>query len=139
MDSTKRVLLVRIKQIGDETLGEIIVYSGLIRQWSCKTLEPAWKNNEKNVSCIPEGHYTLVPRESEKYGKHLLVSGTNPRDLILVHVGNFRSDTEGCICVGDFFADINRDGKTDITDSLLTLKSLLVLIPTPTPLTIVSL
>ena len=70
----------------------------------CDTLENPWINNERNISCIPEGEYPVrlrLPRESgTRDYLHLLVQEVPNRDWILFHRGNFPKDTSGCILVG---------------------------------------
>lgn len=81
------------------------------------TLELAWKNNQKRISCIPAGEYQVVKRFSEKYGNHFHVQDVFNRDFILIHHGNFYTDILGCILVGFGLADINKDGLQDVTSS----------------------
>ena len=68
------------------------------------TLELPWKNNEKGVSCIPEGEYKCrirLARESRTRDYvHLLVQDVENRSYILFHRGNFPSDSRGCILTG---------------------------------------
>ena len=70
----------------------------------CDTLENPWKDNQRNISCIPEGEYPVrlrLPRESAtREYVHLLVQDVPNRDWILFHRGNFPKDTSGCILVG---------------------------------------
>jgi hypothetical protein len=70
----------------------------------CDTLELAWKENQKNISCIPAGEYDArlrLPRESATRDYiHLLIKDVPNRDYILVHIGNTTKDTQGCILVG---------------------------------------
>ena len=54
----------------------------------CKTIELPWKNNERSVSCIPEGRYILEKRYSLKYKWHIHVTGVQNRSLILFHPAN---------------------------------------------------
>ena len=51
------------------------------------------------------------------------------RSAILIHAGNFLSDTAGCVLVGRAFADLDGDHVTDITDSQATLRELVGQIP----------
>jgi len=70
----------------------------------CDTLENPWLNNQRNISCIPEGEYKVrlrLPRESAtREYIHLLIKDVPNRDFILVHRGNFVSQTRGCVLVG---------------------------------------
>jgi hypothetical protein len=64
------------------------------------TLELPWKNNERQISCIPEGTYTLRRFISRKFGRVWEVTSVPNRTAILIHVGNFLSDIQGCILLG---------------------------------------
>ena len=70
----------------------------------CDTLELPWKQNQRNISCIPAGEYDArlrLPRESAtREYIHLLIKDVPNRSYILVHIGNTTSDTQGCILVG---------------------------------------
>lgn len=73
------------------------------------TIEPPWRNNSRNVSCIPRGVYDVAPHLSPRFGRCLLVLGTEPRTWILFHCGNYggdtamgyRTHTAGCILPGE--------------------------------------
>lgn len=99
-----KVLLLRTKSTDQGTFGRLL-YNDKIRYY---TLEPPWRNNEKGVSCIPEGEYKAVWHHSPKYGWCYLITGVPNRSFILVHPGNFggdvfkgyRTHTKGCILVG---------------------------------------
>ncbi|UOF78950.1 hypothetical protein [Microviridae sp.] len=69
----------------------------------CLTLELPWKDNEKNVSCIPDGKYTVARYISPRHGSCLKLFGVPGRSDILFHVGNTINDTEGCILVGQSY------------------------------------
>ena len=69
----------------------------------CFILEPPWRNNRSNVSCIPTGDYkvTYLPRSaSGKYKDCYHVQDVEGRFAILVHKGNTRRDTMGCLLPG---------------------------------------
>lgn len=51
----------------------------------CFTLELPWKENEKNISCIPEGKYELKARYSPEFQNHLEVLDVFGRKSILIH------------------------------------------------------
>jgi len=64
----------------------------------CHTIELPWRNNKKNISCIPEGTYSIVGRYSKHFKHHLLVKGVKNRRLILLHpANNALKELEGCI------------------------------------------
>jgi hypothetical protein len=64
----------------------------------CFTIELPWKNNERKISCIPEGRYRLNIRCNREFGWHLLVTGLHNRDWILVHpANNALTELKGCI------------------------------------------
>lgn len=64
----------------------------------CLTIELPWKNNEKKVSCVPEGRYTITKRYSKKYGWHLQLMDVRNRSLILMHpANNAIKELQGCI------------------------------------------
>ncbi len=112
-----------------QTLGEMNIYKDNTIIYNCKTLELAWKNNEKRVSCIPTGQYKVKKRNSAKYGDHFHVQDVTNRDYILIHHGNYHSDILGCILVGQAHTDINKDGYKDVTSSKNTMAKLNELLP----------
>tara|TARA_R110002051_G_scaffold40796_1_gene84682 strand:+ start:277 stop:654 length:378 start_codon:yes stop_codon:yes gene_type:complete len=82
------------------TIGELFLNG----ERFCDTLELPWKDNQRSISCIPEGQYKVrirLPRESATRDYiHLLVKDVKDRDYILFHIGNTAKDTRGCILVG---------------------------------------
>ena len=92
-------------------------------------LELSDKNNQRRVSRINEGEYTCIKRYSEKYGNHFHVLDVEGRDYILIHHGNFYTNTAGCLIVGMQFKDINGDGYDDVTKSKYTMRRLNEILP----------
>ena len=94
------LLLIRDTFTEESTIGELFLDGERI----CDTLERPYFNNQRNISCIPEGVYTVrlrLPRESASRDYlHLLVQDVPDRDWILFHRGNYPKDTSGCILVG---------------------------------------
>ena len=94
------LLLIRDTFTKESTLGELFLNG----ERMCDTLELPWKNNERRISCIPEGEYKVrlrLARESATRDYlHLLVQEVPNRDYILFHRGNSAKDTSGCILVG---------------------------------------
>ena len=60
-------------------------------------IEPPWKQNQENVSCIPEGTYNIAWRTFPSHGRRLWVRDTSPRTDVMLHAGNFQKDTLGCL------------------------------------------
>ena len=94
------LLLIRDTFTEESTIGELFLDGERI----CDTLERPYFNNQRNISCIPEGEYPVrlrLPRESATRDYlHLLVQDVPNRDWILFHRGNTAKDTSGCILVG---------------------------------------
>jgi len=94
------LLLIRDTFSKESVIGELFINGERI----CDTLENPWKDNQRNISCIPEGEYPVrlrLARESASRDYlHLLVQDVPNRDYILLHRGNTPKDTSGCILVG---------------------------------------
>lgn len=90
------LLLERTRESEKSTQGVLILNSGTMFQ----TLEPPWRNNQRQISCIPTGIYLCKPHLSERFGATWRLLNVPERDDILFHVGNFPRDTHGCILVG---------------------------------------
>lgn len=77
-------------------------------QFFSYSMEPPWRDNAPNLSCIPPGSYRCVWHRSPKYGWVYLVTGIDGRSFVLVHPGNvggditkgYRTHTNGCILLG---------------------------------------
>lgn len=103
---------------------------------SFDTLELPWKDNARRISCIPPGTYKVIKRNSKKYGNHFWVQGVEGRDMILIHAGNFYTQTQGCILVGTGLRDLNGDGLKDVMSSNITMQALYAVLPDSFTLTI---
>ena len=94
------LLLIRDTFSENSVIGELFLNG----ERMCDTLENPWLDNQRNISCIPEGEYPVrlrLPRESATRDyMHLLVKDVPNRDYILFHIGNSAKDTSGCILVG---------------------------------------
>ena len=68
------------------------------KQLVCHTIELPWRNNERNISCIPEGKYRLKRRFTKKRGWHYILEGVPDRSFILFHpANNALKELRGCI------------------------------------------
>lgn len=70
----------------------------------CLTLEDPWRNNARNISCIPSGQYVVKKHVSPTHGDCWLVRDVPGRTFILFHRGNTHVDTQGCILVGEEYS-----------------------------------
>lgn len=131
----KTYILDRIKYDTTQTKGILYDYDNIEL---CKTLELPWLNNQRRISCIPEGEYTVIKRYSQKYKHHFHILDVEERSWILIHQGNFagslnpktgKSDILGCVLVGERFLDIDGDGIKDITNSVNTMNFLNQVLP----------
>ena len=95
------LLIIRDTFTKESTIGKLFINGEVF----CDTLENPYINNERNISCIPEGQYKVrlrLARESATRDYlHLLVQDVPNRDWILFHRGNTAKDTSGCILVGN--------------------------------------
>ena len=92
----------RIQQTDTATMGVFALEGELFY-----TVELPWKNNKKNISCIPAGHYTCKRVWSEtnetagyKEAFEILNVPGDRTDIIFAHVGNSVKDIEGCSAAG---------------------------------------
>jgi hypothetical protein len=112
-----------------ETLGILVVTDKQNLIFECRTIELPWKENQHNISCIPEGSYIVEKYNSPSKGQCFHIINVTERDSILIHKGNYTTDTKGCIIVGKNFQDINGDGHLDVYGSTITLNNLLEKLP----------
>lgn len=95
------------------------------------TVEPRWEYNAAGKSCIPAGVYIMRQRASpivyrtSGQGFHIgwEVTGVPGRSLIMLHPGNWASDSNGCILPGRAHAVLN--GKPGVSASRAAFKDLM--------------
>ena len=76
------------------TDGEILINGILV----CRSIELRWANNERNISCVPEGVYPVAIIQHPKFGECLRIDKVKGRSGILMHVANdARKELRGCI------------------------------------------
>lgn len=67
-------------------------------QQLCHTIELPWRDNQRQVSCIPEGHYRLYRHLFPTHGDQLGVADVPGRSAILIHPANDAvRELRGCI------------------------------------------
>ena len=92
---------------------------------SCVVLELPWKDNERIVSCIPEGMYLVRRRWTAKFKGHYHLQNVPDRTYILQHPGNYTSDIKGCQLPGLEIKHLNSDAIPDVTNTRVTLDGML--------------
>ena len=96
------IVLIRLKEHNNATFGALLCDGRPI----AVTLEDAWKDNARMVSCIPQGTYTIRRHTSPKFGEVFRVEDVPGRSDILIHAGNTDADTHGCILLGKQFGAV---------------------------------
>jgi hypothetical protein len=106
-------VLTRLDQSDQGTFGRIVAGS-----LSLLTGELAWRDNQPNVSCLPEpGLHRVVWTWSPRFRRFMyLLLGTEPRAGIRIHSANFcgddtlgyRRQLNGCLAFGERLGWIDR-------------------------------
>ncbi len=114
-DSVVDLEVVRNMTCSDgSTIGRLLVDGDEVG----RTLELPWRNNEQNISSIPAGNYRTTIRTDGRRGWRLQRIDVDDREYIQVHIGNYQSEIQGCILVGDGVAStvdrcqVTNSGKT---------------------------
>ena len=94
------LLLIRDSFTEKSVIGKLYLNS----EFYGHTLELAWKDNQKRVSCIPKGVYEVKKRHTQKSKykyEHLHILDVPNRGYILMHIGNYPKNSKGCILLGN--------------------------------------
>jgi hypothetical protein len=127
-----KLLIIRHYFEGKQNRGYCLALDrngGIIYQ--CVTLELPYFNNAQNISCISTGLYSATILHHPKFGYCAKVHDVVGRSGIFMHTGNYHADIQGCVLVGETFADINKDGLIDVFGSVKAMR-ILVHILNPT-------
>ena len=114
-----RVILQRFAYAPDGTFGRIHLPGSQV----LFTCERPWRNNQNDVSCIPDGVYTLKKRRSGvverssvgDYVEGWEVTNVPGRTFIMLHPANWPHELEGCIAPGKNYRIL--EGRNGVTDS----------------------
>lgn len=132
-------LLVRKYEAPDCILGQLFVFDDTkMRLFTCFTLELPYRNNAKNVSCIPMGKYRMTPIQHNKFGHCLRLVSVKDRSGILIHAGNYPIDTKGCILPGLGFSFNNNICTNMVSNSKDAMSKLMAVVNVPIELTVTS-
>lgn len=72
-------LILKRNYFPDGTNGELFFKGKKV----CNTIELPWKENQRRISCIPEGKYFIKKRFSAKHRWHFEILSVKNRDCIL--------------------------------------------------------
>lgn len=120
-------LIVRLKTISTPTA--TIGYLSAGGLFECFTLELPWLDNARNISCISAGDYDVVRHVSPSKGECFKILDVPGRTDVLIHVGNFTRNSNGCILVGKEIVKLNSDLIPDVSESTATLSKMLSQLP----------
>jgi len=120
------IIIIRLPSDAEQTLG-----TGVFGDFEFKTLELAWRQNQKSISCIPCGEYDCVkvPATASIPYPHIAILNVQNRDGVRIHKANYWRQLRGCIAVGDLHIDMDMDGEKDVRNSGRTLEKLMELLP----------
>ena len=97
MDQPIKVVLQRLTLSALEPTYGVILVNDTPR---CVTFELPWKDNQPEVSCIPDDIYQVIPHNSEAHPNVWEITGVKNRTAILIHEANTVSDLLGCVGAG---------------------------------------
>jgi hypothetical protein len=110
--------LERIHQFDDCTIG-ILSCEGSIQ---CYILELPYKDNKNYISSIPVGRYKCIHFDGVQYKDVWQLLDVPNRSAILIHWGNWATNTRGCLIAGSNFGKLK--GKNAVLNSKVALNSL---------------
>ena len=123
---TPIIKITRFWQDKNQTLGTCVVLGDNdLPLFAGLSLERGWKNNQKNISCVPKSNapYLMNFEYSNRFKQKLWELKDVPnRSECKFHSANYWHDLNGCVSLGRRPKDINHDGYIDITSSRSTMK-----------------
>jgi hypothetical protein len=106
--------------------------------FKCKMLELPWLENQRYISCIPEGVYFCTKEIHGTFGKCFRIHEVPGRSGVLCHYGNYvasknpnkdKPDTEGCPLPGSHYGDLDGDGYCEVLNSKPTINKMYDILP----------
>jgi uncharacterized protein DUF5675 len=98
-----KIDVIRTTSYSGSIIGEMWINGSFL----CYTLELPWLQNQKGVSCVPNGRYDAMVRYDKADGWRIQLIGVTGRSGVQIHVGNYPRDIQGCVLVGTS-AEANR-------------------------------
>lgn len=115
----KTIVVLRDTIGRKQCLGNILVFNkhhNLV--YNKHVLERGWRNNQRNISCIPAGTYTIKLEWSPKFQRDLWeIYGVQNRSECKIHAANFWPELNGCLAPGESRFNIGRDAEQDMINS----------------------
>jgi hypothetical protein len=123
------IILQRLTDDGSQTFGVIIKNNKPV----FVTLEPPWKNNQHDISCIPAVTYQCLKIFSNRFQKMLFeIQNVPDRGYVEMHIGNKVQDTHGCVLLGTAYSV----SECAIVNSKLAFDSFMAMMPNEFTMTI---
>ena len=119
----KTILILRDEVDENQALASFYVFDEDKKLlFKSESIERGWMDNQKMISCVPEGIYDIVLEYSPRFNTDLWeIKGVKDRSECKIHSANYASQLNGCIAPGEKRADLNKDGYNDVTNSKHTL------------------
>ena len=96
-----RIELFRLEYEKKQVLGDCAITENGKDIFLAKSLERADNNNQRNISCIPQGEYLCVLEYSNRFDCDLWeIKGVPNRSECKFHSANYWHDLNGCIALG---------------------------------------
>ena len=99
------VEIIRLQSYDEDgTFGAVRINGEFV----CLSLELPWKNNQRDISCIPTGQTIARRYLSPHFGYEVFRLKVLNRDFEEIHIGNTILDTKGCILLGSYIAQFGK-------------------------------
>ena len=100
------IRLVRLSEVAGTTKGVLLINGEAL----FTTVELPWRDNEPNVSCVPEGVFPLRYVESPSFGwVYTILNVGNGRSGCHIHIANRAKELKGCVGIGKGFGTLLGD------------------------------
>ena len=95
------VVLIRKAKSPDVTVGTLLIVKNSAVVYKAHSIELPWKDNQRNISCVPDGIYKIEYEHSDKFNRFLWeLKGVPNRSEIKIHPANSKDELAGCIALG---------------------------------------
>ncbi len=111
----KTVYIIRDTIGNNQSLATHLVIDHGRLLYSGHLLERGWRDNQKNISCVPAGTYDLVKEYSGKFKCELWeAKGIPDRSECKFHSANYWDQLNGCFSPGEARLNIGHDTELDM-------------------------